>query len=349
MTKKKNFIISGIVFIVVMLCCVFLFFGNKTPVQQDLSIIFSKTGNVSQYKTEGFSNPENGSTWTAAEVASVEIPLPEIAKDRFFYATLEASPFVAKRLKKQTVSVFVNDEFITDFTMTGLNVYKFDLPHDLQKLGKVANVKFKISNPTSPKSLGLSQDDRKLGMSVKKLTLSLGDANNPKSFAEYKLGDKIDFALNGNSSLYTADGWSNQENVLKWTDGKDAYMNLFVKNVKDKNLRLSVECSGLFAPSDKYQNVVVYVNDKELTSWKVSQFVSVYTAMIPSELIETGVVQIRFSMEKPFSPKTDKRKLGIAVRSVELSNRFGAKTKGRVASWLKSKITKSSDTAAEQK
>ena len=71
MIKKKNFIISGIVFIVVMLCCVFLFFGNKTPVQQDLSIVFTKSGNVSEYKTTGFSSPGPDYSWSNSDIASI--------------------------------------------------------------------------------------------------------------------------------------------------------------------------------------------------------------------------------------------------------------------------------------
>lgn len=349
MTKKKNFIISGIVFIVVMLCCVFLFFGNKTPVQQDLSIVFTKSGNVSEYKTTGFSSPGPDYSWSNSDIASIEIPLPEIAEDKFFNVSLDAHPFVAKRLKKQTVSVFVNDEFIKDFVMTGSNIYKFDLPHDLQKLGKVATIKFRISNPTSPKSLNLSEDSRKLGMAVKKIVLSECDKNNPDGFAAYNIGDKIVFSSTGNSRSYTTSGWSGPESTHVWTNGTDAYMELFMKDAANKTLQLNVFGSGIFPASEKYQEVTVYVNGTELTKWNVTHALTTYGVKIPEDVVGNGALRIRFHIAKPFIGKTDTRHLGFAVREITLSNRFGAKTKGRVASWLKSKITKSSDTAAEQK
>lgn len=349
MTKKKNFIISGLVFMVIIVCGMFMFSGKKEPVSQDLSIVFKNTGNISEYKTTGFSGSEKDLTWTDGEIASIEIPLPEIADDKFFKVSLEAFPFIAKRLQKQTVSVFVNDEFITDFVMTKhYKPYVFSLPQDVQKLGRVANIKFKISNPTSPKSIRLSDDKRKLGVAFQKLTLSFEDKNNPNSFATYKPGDKINFVSGGNSNLYAASGWSGSETNLTWTDGTDAYVNLFVKDAKGKSLRLIVNGNGAFNPADKFQAVTVYVNDKELTTWNAGGAVEDFSVMIPSELIETGVVQIRFHIAKPYSPKTDKRKLGLAVRSIELSNQYGAKTKSRVGAWLKSKVSKKTDTATTE-
>jgi len=348
MTKKKNFIISGLVFMVIIVCGAWLFCMNKASVRQDLIIVFNKTGNISEYKTSGFSRPEGGHTWTNSEEASIDIPLPKVSENEFFTVSLEGGPFVAKKIKKQDVSVFVNDEFVKEFTMTGNGVYKFNLPYGLQGQNNVANIKFKISNPISPKELKISEDVRKLGMGVRRMIVSVHDKNNPNSFATYKPGDKINFVSGGNSSLYAASGWSGSETNLTWTDGTDAYVNLFVKDAKGKSLRLIVNGNGAFNPADKFQAVTVYVNDKELTTWNAGGAVEDFSVMIPSELIETGVVQIRFHIAKPYSPKTDKRKLGLAVRSIELSNQYGAKTKSRVGAWLKSKVSKKTDTATTE-
>ena len=349
MTRKKKFIFSAIIFVVVVIGCIWLFSGKTERVQPDLSIVFSESGNVSEYKTTGFSNPETSATWTNGEMASIEIPLPEISEDKFFTVSLDASPFTPKRIKKQTVGVFVNDTFITNFVMTGPGIYKFDLPHDFYKSNKVANIKFKISNPISPKDLKLSEDTRKLGLSVKKIVLSVGDGNNPNGFGIYKIGDKIDFSSKGNSRLYIKSGWSVAESTSTWTDGKDADMNLFVKNVKDKVLQLEVEGKGIFYPADKSQKVKVFVNGTELTTWDVSNELAVYTVKIPESVIGTGALQIRFHITKPFIGKADSRHLGFLVKSATISNRFAAKTKSKMANWFKDKVLTDSEKPAETK
>ena len=345
MSNKKGFVFSGIIFFVALFCVVFC--GGKTKKQKDLSIVFNKSGNIAEYKTSGFSAPENSCTWTKDEFVSVEIPLPEIADDKFFTVSFEASPFIAKRLKKRTVSVFVNDEFITDFVMTGANVYKFNLPQDSQKLGKVANIKFKIAKQVSPKDLGLSADSRKLGICVNNMTLSVADKNNPNGFREYKIGKKISFSKGGNSKLYTESGWSSQESGLTWTDGEDAYMNMFVNKAKGKSLKMVVDGRAIFAPTDKYQNVTVYVNDKELTTWQVSSNSPTYYVVIPQDVVGNGALSVRFHIAKPFSPKSDSRRLGLAVRSIELSSRFSAQTKTKLASWVKNKVLTDSEETAK--
>lgn len=338
MTKSKKFVFFGIAFIVVLIGCV-LFFNKQASVMQDLTIVFNKSGNMSEYKTTGFSQPESNFTWTEGEEASVEIPLPEVQENVFLRVSFDACPFVAKNIKKRTVKVFVNDEFIKDFVMTGCSDnFVFDLPHDLQKLGRTANIKFRISAAKSPKELKLSNDSRKLGISVKKIVLSAGNKDNPDAFSVYEIGNKIDFTSKGDSLPYAKSGWSNPEQNFTWIDGHDAYMGLFVKNLKGKVLRLEVEGKGIFNPVEKNQKVTVFVNNVELTTWDVSSELAMYAVKIPEKLFGTGALQIRFHIAKPVSLTTDPRKLGFAVRSVKLSSLFGAKTKNKIANWFKNKV-----------
>ena len=341
MTSKKKFIIFGAVFCFAIVCCSFL--CRKASKSRDLSIVFSKSGNVSEYNISGFSQLEEGHAWTDGEFASVKVPVPEIGKDKFFRVLLDAAPFVGKRLKKQIVGVFVNDEFVTNFIMTGSDVYKFELPRDLQKSGNIANINFKISNPTSPKDLRLSGDTRKLGMSVKKMTFAIVDANNPDGFAEYKIGKIIGFEKGGNSEQYIASGWGRAETGHTWTNGKDAYLNLFVKDVEDKQLRLSVVGHAVFGPNDNSQKVTVFVNGKELTVWEVGKENGTYAVKLPESVVQKGALQIRLHINKPIKIKQDPRDLGMAVNTVKISQIFAAKTKNKLANWFKNKVADDSE------
>ena len=343
MIKGKRFVFFGIMFVVVLVGYV-LFFNKQISVPQDLTIVFNKSGNISEYKTTGFSQPETYFTWTDGEEASIEIPLPEVQENVFLRVSFDACPFLAKNIKKRTVKVFVNDGFIKDFVMTECSDnFVFDLPHDLQKLGRIANIKFRVSSAKSPKELKLSNDSRKLGISIKKMVLSVGNKNNPDAFSVYEIGNKIDFTSKGDSLSYAKSGWSRPEQNFTWIDGRDAYMGLFVKNLKGKVLRLEVEGKGIFNPVEKNQKVTVFVNNVELTTWDVSNELATYAVKIPEKLVGTGALQIKFHVAKPVSLTTDPRKLGFAVRSVKLSNLFGAKTKNKIANWFKSKVLPDSE------
>lgn len=336
MKKKILFWLLGIVIIIF---SGVLFFRTETKSQKGLLIMFNKNGNIKEYKTSGFSGPETNFTWTNGDIASIDIPLPESSEDDFFCASFEASPFVYKRLKKQKVGIFVNDRFISDFDVVGKDVYKFRFAHNVKTSGEVANIKFKISNPKSPKDFGLSQDSRKLGIAITKMLLSKCDKNNTGVFATYQIGDEIDFSSKGNSGLYTAKGWSFPERDFTWTDGKDAYINMFVDNAMEKSLQLSVTVKqSAFDEKSSAQDVTVYVNDKEMTTWHIGKSESTYAVKIPEFVVGNGTLKIRFHINNPVKVGNDSRDLGIAVESMKIKNLFADKIKTKIASWIKSKI-----------
>ena len=346
MTSKKRFIFFSVIFWFAIVCCVFV--CGRTQKTKDLSIVFSKSGNVSEYDISGFSMPEEGHVWTDGEFASVKVPVPEIDENKFFRVSLDAAPFIGKRLKKQTVEVFVNDEFITDFVMTGSGMYKFDLPRDLQKSGNVATIKFKISNPMSPKDLKISSDTRKLGISVKKITLSTVDANNPNNFATYDIGDEILFAKSGNAEKYMASGWSLPEQNFTWTNGKDAVINMFVNKAKDKQLQLNISGHAIFGAKAKNQKITVYANDQELTTWEVGKDYGTYSVKLPESVVQNGALQIRLHIDKPVKVGQDPRDLGMAVNMIKVSQVFAAKTKSKMANWVKNNVLTDSEKTTEK-
>ena len=174
-------------------------------------------------------------------------------------------------------------------------------------------------------------------------TQTFSDAAQNVNFQEYKIGNKISFEQFGNSQKYTGSGWSQPEKKFTWTDGKDAYLNMFIKNANDKKLQLNVFGHGIFAAADECQKVTVYANGSELTTWCVLRDDDHYTVEIPENLIKDGSVQIKLHIDKPFVPKSDPRHLGFSVKTVHISQMFAAKTKIKIAKWIKNKILKISE------
>lgn len=340
MSKKKRFTFFGIILLFVVGLCL-IFCCKKTQSIKETLIVFNNAGNVSEYVTTGFSHPEKGFTWTQAKEVTVEIPTPKLQENYGLVLSVKMFPFSG--VKKQDIDLFVNDKFITKWTVNKTDVYTAVLPDDIKNQGDVINIKFIISNPKSPKELKMSDDARKLGVAVQTLSLTPFDLNNPNNFATYDIGDEILFTKGNGAEKYMASGWSTPEQNFTWTNGKDAVVNMFVKDAKDKQLQLSVSGRAVYGPSDKNQKVVVYVNDKELTAWEIGKENAIYTVKLPESVVQNGALQIRLHISKPTKVGKDPRDLGVAVNTLKVSQMFAAKTKNKMANWFKNKVLPDSE------
>ena len=293
---------------------------------------------MSQYKTTGFHTPESNLTWIIDNEATVSIPMPEIPDNHDLSMYFETVPFlVEKKLKKQVVDIYANDIFVKKLTLDKSQIYNFTipLPDDIKNQTEII-IKFKNTTAKSPKELKMSNDTRKYGIALTKLGIAVIDNNNPNRFNEYDIGDKISFDKNGNSTQYVGAGWSMPEKSFTWTDGSDAYINMFVKDGTDKKLQLNVFGRCIFdSESAQSQKITVYANNKELATWDCKREESVYRVVLPQDAIENSVLEVRFNIGNPFTFGADTRKLGIAVKEIEISNISVSKTKLKIALWLK--------------
>ena len=352
MSKKIKFIFLGIILtIIAFIICVF-FVWSEAPDFYTKTVLFNKTGNIAEFKTHGFSGPEENITWTNDKEAFVSITMPKVQENHRLVMSVDGMPFLSpKKLKKQNIKVFVNDVLVDKWVLDKSQFYNFIvlLPQNIQDKDNNINVKFQISNPKSPKELKLSNDARKLGFALRRLVLTEMDINNTKGFPVYSIGKEISFVKGkGNSQKYTGSGWSDQEKNFTWTDGKDAYINMFVKDSQNKTLQLNVFGRCIFDSVDSNQKVTVFINNKELTTWNCTNEDKTYNVIIPSSVVGDGFLEIRFNIEKPFVPKPDIRKLGFAVKNISISERFGAKLKSKITLWLKNNVFKPSDKPSEK-
>lgn len=335
MFKRVYFVIFGIILaIIVAMGCFFV--PEKKPELQTTTILFDKNGNTPDYKLTGFGIPEKEFTWTIEKESTVSIPVSQIPDGYGFLLSVDAVPFLAKKIKKQTISVFVNDIFVDKWVFDGPMVHNVILPDTVLNQSGIINIKFQTDNKKSPKNLKISSDTRLLGIAVKKLILTPVDLKNPKGFHEYKIGEKLELRMDGNSEDYLGQGWSLCEKRFTWTDDKNAYVNMFVKNAAGKRLQLVVSGHCIYDPEiNKNQKITVYVNDTELEKWDCVREENVYRVVLPESVIGDGAIQIRFNIDNPFSPGSDTRSLGMAVRTLQLTGLSSSRTKVKIALWLK--------------
>lgn len=132
----------------------------------------------------------------------------------------------------------------------------------------------------------------------------------------YVLGSTLYFDKSKvNVDKYCVTGFSTHEELLTWTDGKEALMSFVIDGV-DSNLVINITC-GAYGES---QQVDLYVNDNFVDSLLVSGYNS-YEVIVPKEYIDGKEMNLKFDLLDASSPAQegvgqDERLLGISIESM---------------------------------
>lgn len=142
---------------------------------------------------------------------------------------------------------------------------------------------------------------------------------------EYSIGDKINFAANGNSKPFKVSGWSEAESTHSWTDGAVSVLAMRISPATNP-LTLKMKLAGFVRdPEFPSQPVEVYANDEKIADWNVRGDQAEYTAPIPPAISKSGgLLTITLKIPKAVSPKSlglsnDARLLGLACIEVSLT------------------------------
>lgn len=141
---------------------------------ETITINFTKYGNAHLYAITGLSTQEKTHIWSDAKNVDIDIDTEYLRKFidiNKIILTLEAFPFVAADILQQTVKVYANNQLIAIWQMKQRDIYSAVIPAEVVN-SKHLTLRFEISNPASPKKLGISEDSRQLGIAFEKLTIS---------------------------------------------------------------------------------------------------------------------------------------------------------------------------------
>jgi hypothetical protein len=137
-------------------------------------IIFGEGGNDISYILGGFSFPfpEAGFRWTQGQNAAIAFRLdPETVGDVELICDVTPLLFGRKR-KFSRVRVLINGTDRGEWKIAKPNdEFKISVPASLDKNGCFV-VEFKLTDAASPKDLGINNDERKLSLAFKKITLT---------------------------------------------------------------------------------------------------------------------------------------------------------------------------------
>ena len=138
------------------------------------SVSFYKTeDNARKYMLAGWSRQEKGYTWTDGNEASMLFDLQNIG-DKNLLLHIRAFAYLGGGLSCQTVDVYVNDIKTASWKITDEAWHEAEIPYTAAGNG-LLKIKFVISDPTSPKNIGQSTDERKLGIAAKELIINVID------------------------------------------------------------------------------------------------------------------------------------------------------------------------------
>lgn len=138
------------------------------------AVTFGKSGSIREMDPYGFDLSEPSISWTQDEVAGFSVALGgTVPLDAVLRLNISGRPFIqADHIERQQFFVFINGLYVGFKTLTTAAETQFVLPRNVLSPRGI-RVEFVIPTASSPKSLGISEDIRKLGIAISAVSLAL--------------------------------------------------------------------------------------------------------------------------------------------------------------------------------
>lgn len=138
---------------------------------------FTNSEQISKYLFGDWSNIDSGGTWTDGNEASLIMDINEDFDKDNLMLNVEVSPFIfGDHHPNQVVDIWINGQKLTQWifqdTHSQFVTKKALIPANLLAQKSPLEITFKMLNPVSPKSVGLNEDRRQLGLLFKTVQLS---------------------------------------------------------------------------------------------------------------------------------------------------------------------------------
>jgi len=132
-------------------------------------ITFGRNGTATTLNCEGIDfNDAGRESWTVLPVAEMDVQLPFARQD--VSIELEASPFLVEgRVLFQNVFIFLGGLFVGFYVLRGHGLRSFPVNRSVVS-GRSTRLALVIPTAVSPNVLGLSEDQRELGMFLGSIT-----------------------------------------------------------------------------------------------------------------------------------------------------------------------------------
>jgi hypothetical protein len=300
--------------------------------------------NLSDYGgfREGWAYPDERGIWTQGSRSEVALAL-DGSGDGDYVVALALDSICVGLDASLRVEALVNDERVAarDFSY-GDPEWHIEVPASVQAGGEV-DFTLVVEEPSSPSELGWSEDDRRLGLLLRRLTLL--PADDPAARAgvarERRLAAWVDRAEVGRRRLHLrggrevelaelrdyggfGEGWAYQDEAGVWTRGSRSELRLAFEGVGESDYVVGLSLGSICVGLDEALTVAAWVNGERVAArefgygdpeWQIE-----LSAPVPAE----GEVDLAFEVEEPRSPlelgwSADDRRLGLLLRTITLT------------------------------
>jgi hypothetical protein len=140
------------------------------------TIDFRWGGNAYIYKAEGWGTDEDGGSWTLGGHSSLLLNLPAPPTADLSLA-FTSHAFISPERPSFKETLRVNDHVVEEWNITAARIEKqVRVPRDLVP-SSMLRIEFIDQDPKSPAELGISTDDRKLGLALENLNVEPVESN----------------------------------------------------------------------------------------------------------------------------------------------------------------------------
>jgi|GEM_PF-4089696 len=122
------------------------------------------TADSERYRVSGWNKTEGDYAWSEGTSARLALPIPADAGTLTIKMTLRGL-IQPPALPSQPVAVYANNQKVADWEVSDSAVFTAEVPADLTKSGgETLGLELRVPKAASPKSLGMNDDGRILGV-----------------------------------------------------------------------------------------------------------------------------------------------------------------------------------------
>ena len=138
---------------------------SPVPYDPGSEIDFKDNGNSSDFTPTGWSPPEAWGRWTVGPLAEIRLPLDRPLGTRALFHAL-VHPYVNRQHRPLHVEIYFGKHLLKTMTfrMPGRRTIRVPIPAALAAQETRPVIGIRILNPKSPRTLGISNDPRELGL-----------------------------------------------------------------------------------------------------------------------------------------------------------------------------------------
>ncbi len=288
---------------------------------------FAKSDAPTTWTLDGWGDAEAWGTWTVGRTARF-VPDIHTLPDGDVTMTVTGAAFLAAAHPLVNVTVHVNGAMLGRWLYVvgepdrGRSVV---IPRAVLQRQMPPEVRLDIAGPASPQQLGISSDERQLGVAVREVRLAEA-AEKPPTL--YRLGETLDFAAGGNAGPMLGVGWSDAAPQGTWSVGQDAEIRLALARPIVGDALMHLSGAPLLAAARPAATVEVLVNGRPVGSleYHLGEAEEERAIRIPAAALEQtapAAVSVTLRVPDAISPKAlglsdDPRPLGFLARRLRL-------------------------------